>query len=182
MDKFDSLFQAAENEMFKKAGEVEDHSPTNKDPVFFYEREFYPLSNFSSFRLIWEDWDFDTSEHAYHWEKFPGEFHVRDLIKRSRSAHEAYQIAQNHKHLQREDWYEVRVHIMKRILQAKVEQHEYVYRKLMQTEDRPLIENSWRDPFWGWGIKKDGKNVLGNLWMEVRTELQLKLVEGAVPL
>ena len=37
--------------------------------VDFYERNFYVLSNFSSFRLIWRGLDFDTSEHAYQWSK-----------------------------------------------------------------------------------------------------------------
>jgi hypothetical protein len=34
-----------------------------------------------------------------------------------------------------------------------------------------LIENSWRDDFWGWGPNRDGKNQLGKLWMEIRSEL-----------
>ena len=39
------------------------------------------------------------------------------------------------------------------------------------TGDRTLIENSWRDDFWGWGPNRDGQNMLGKLWMEVRAEL-----------
>ncbi len=39
--------------------------------VLFYEQEFYPLSNFSAFSLRWKGYRFDTSEAAYHWEKFP---------------------------------------------------------------------------------------------------------------
>ena len=44
-------------------------------------------------------------------------------------------------------------------------------RKLLATGDRELIENSWRDNFWGWGPNRDGKNQLGKLWMEIRSEL-----------
>jgi hypothetical protein len=32
--------------------------------------------------------------------------------------------------------------------------------------------DSWRDDFWGWGPGRDGKNMLGRLWMEVRAELK----------
>lgn len=34
-----------------------------------------------------------------------------------------------------------------------------------------LIEDSWRDSYWGWGPNKDGNNHLGKLWMEVRKEV-----------
>jgi N-glycosidase YbiA len=61
---------------------------------------------------------------------------------------------------------------MLKILRAKARQHEYVRRKLLETGDRYLCENSWRDSFWGWGQNRDGKNMLGNLWMQIRKELQ----------
>ena len=38
--------------------------------------------------------------------------------------------------------------------------------------ERELIENSWRDDFWGWGPNRDGQNMLGRLWMEIRDELR----------
>jgi pimeloyl-ACP methyl ester carboxylesterase len=37
---------------------------------------------------------------------------------------------------------------------------------------KPLVENSWRDDFWGWGPNRDGQNMLGRLWMEVRAALR----------
>jgi predicted NAD-dependent protein-ADP-ribosyltransferase YbiA (DUF1768 family) len=64
---------------------------------------------------------------------------------------------------------------MRDIIRAKVNQHEYVKRKLMATGQRVLIENSWRDNFWGWGPNKDGQNMLGKLWMEIRAELRKAL-------
>jgi hypothetical protein len=41
--------------------------------------------------------------------------------------------------------------------------------------DRELIEDSWRDDFWGWGPHRNGKNMLGKLWMEIRSELRAAL-------
>lgn len=49
-------------------------------------------------------------------------------------------------------------------------QHPYVKKKLQQTGTRQIIENSWRDDFWGWGENKDGQNNLGKLWMQIRDE------------
>lgn len=148
--------------------------------VFFYEQDFYVLSNFSAFRLMWAGIDFDTSEHAYHWEKFPRHDAARQMIRTARSAHEAFKVAERYKSYRRQDWDLVRVAIMKEVLRAKATQHEYVMRKLMQTGDRELIEDSWRDAFWGWGENRDGENMLGKLWMILRYEFRVASREEAV--
>lgn len=155
-----------------------NHGLDTDTQVFFYEQDYYVLSNFSSFRLRWCSLDFDTSEAAYHWEKFNdgrrrGPRHrLRNEIRHARSAHEAFKLAEAHKHLRRVDWDLVKADIMRQILRAKVKQHEYVRRKLIETGDRELIENSWRDSVWGWGPDRKGQNLLGKLWMEIRAELR----------
>lgn len=141
--------------------------------VFFYEQDFYVLSNFSAFTLAWREKRFDTSEAAYHWMKFmPNEIGIAAMIRNAPSAHEAFKLAEHYKSVRRKDWDGVKVGIMRDILRAKAEQHEYVRRKLLATGDRELVENSWRDDFWGWGPSRDGQNMLGKLWMEVRGELK----------
>jgi ribA/ribD-fused uncharacterized protein len=157
----------------------EYHKLDNERQVFFYEQDFYVLSNFSAFTLQWKGHRFDTSEAAYHWEKFePSGFmgsvivSVRQMIRTAPSAHEAFKIAQTNKGLRRPDWDTVKVDIMRDILRAKVSQHEYVSRKLLATGDRELVEDSWRDDYWGWGPNRDGLNMLGKLWMEIRDELR----------
>lgn len=140
--------------------------------VGFYEREFYPLSNFSAFRLFWKGLTFDTSEAAYHWEKFAGSPGLQRAILSAPSAHEAFKLAERQRAHRRSDWDAVKVTVMGCILRAKVEQHEYVRRKLLETGTRDLIEDSWRDDFWGWGPNRDGRNMLGKLWMVVRQELR----------
>lgn len=141
--------------------------------VYFYENDFYCLSNFSAFRLHWMGQDFDTSEHAYHWEKFQGSSpFLQGLILESRSAHEAFKMAELHAHLVRADWPVVKISVMGEILRAKAAQHEYVRRKLLATGDRLLIEDSWRDAYYGWGPNKDGLNMLGKLWMLIRADLR----------
>jgi ribA/ribD-fused uncharacterized protein len=170
------------------------HGLDTAERVCFYEQEFYCLSNFSSFTLNWRGIRFDTLEHAYHYEKFnPFGLNfsgtdqdlavqrglIQEKIRTARSAHEAYQIAQDYKHLRIEYWDKeddtgtpYKVDIMRRLLEAKVEQHEYVRRKLLETGERDLVENSWRDSYWGWGPNKDGLDKLGKLWMERRTLLK----------
>lgn len=155
-----------------------NHKLDTDQQVCFYEQDFYVLSNFSSFRLFWKGVDFDTSEAAYHWEKFPDQPQVREAILKARSAHDAYKVAEANKPLRRPDWDLVKVSIMKDILRVKVDQHEYVRRKLIATGDRELIEDSWRDDFWGWGPHRDGQNMLGKLWMQVRSETEGGVCSG----
>lgn len=155
--------------------------------VRFYEHDFYVLSNFSAFNLEWEGLTFPTSEHAYHWEKFAvaemdlpgGRSDIAYIVMTAPSAHEAFKVAERNRAKRRADWDVVKVDVMRRILRAKADQHEYVRRKLLATGDRELVEDSWRDDFWGWGPNRDGKNMLGRLWMEVRAELRAHGIEPA---
>lgn len=154
-----------------------------QEQIFFYEQDFYVLSNFSSFAINKDSFNFPTAEHLYHYIKFdylPSSheernslIRIKNSISRAPSAHEAFKIAQDHKCFRDPNWDEVKFSKMLSILRLKVEQHEYVKKKLLETGDRELIENSWRDDVWGWGENRDGKNALGKLWMLVREELKV---------
>ena len=148
----------------------------NQNQVFCYERDFYVFSNFSAFMIKWSGDTFPTSEHAYQAEKFRNH-HITtyNAIKEAPSAHEAFKLAQENKHLADPDWDEKKFDVMVSILLEKAIQHRYVLQKLVQTGDREIIEDSWRDDVWGWGPNKDGKNLLGKAWMEVRTNLITRL-------
>lgn len=148
------------------------HGLDTADRVCFYEQEFYVLSNFSAFEVEICCEQFPTSEAAYHWFKFPDHPNLQFDVRTARSAHEAFKIAEANRQLRRSDWDDVKLDVMRRIIRAKVEQHEYVRRKLLETGDRELVENSWRDSYWGWGESRDGLNMLGRLWMELRAELR----------
>lgn len=156
---------------------MNNHGLDNDQQVFFYEQDFYVLSNFSAFNLVWEHRTFPTSEHAYQWTKFhysrlssPSELQWQ--IQHAASAHAAFKMAEQNKGRCRPDWSEAKVAVMRQIIRAKADQHEYVRRKLLATGDRELIENSWRDDFWGWGPNRDGQNMLGQLWMELRSAIK----------
>lgn len=148
--------------------------PTDEMPVLFYEREFYAFSNFSAFAVQYDGIVFPTSEHLYQWGKFK---HLRlnsavsRQIRLARSAHDALQIARANEHLIAPNWMEERVDWMRWVLSEKTRQHLYVRELLRETGKREIIENSPKDAFWGWGPKRDGLNMLGQLWMSIRSEL-----------
>jgi ribA/ribD-fused uncharacterized protein len=149
------------------------HGNDTDKQVFFYEHEFYVLSNFSSFAIEWKGKLWPTSEHAYQAECFDDEG-LKEKIRNARSAHDAMKLAEANEKRYRNGWDDIKLDVMKEILRAKVAQHPYVRKKLLETGDRELIEDSWRDSYWGWGPGKNGENHLGKLWMEIRAELKGK--------
>lgn len=143
----------------------------NPNEIGFYESEYYFLSNFSAFAVEWKGKVWMTSEHAYQAAKFTDE-DIQQEIFNTRSAHDAKKCAQSHKDNARSDWAEIKLSIMKDICRHKLQQNEYIQKKLIQSGDKVLIETSHKDAYWGWGPNKDGENHLGKIWMELREELK----------
>ena len=139
------------------------------NPIGFYEREFYPFSNFSSFQVEWKGRLWPTSEHAFQAAHF---FETApDLVEKiynAKSAHEAYEIAKINPERKLVGWRDIKVEVMEDICRHKLMQHEYIRKKLLQTLDLPLAEDSPKDSFWGWGPDHEGRNELGKVWMRLR--------------
>lgn len=141
--------------------------------IGFYPREFYPFDNFSSFKVEWNGYLFASVEEAYQAASFMGsDEKLVEKIKKSHSADEAQRIAYANRDKRREDWDDVKISIMEELLRLKIEQNPYVKKKLLQTEDYMIVEDSPKDDFWGWGPNRNGQNNLGKLWMKLREELK----------
>ena len=141
--------------------------------IGFYPREFYPFDNFSSFKVEWNGYLFASVEEAYQAASFMGsDEELVEKIKKSHSADEAQRISYANRDKRREDWDDVKISIMEELLRLKIEQNPYVKKKLLQTEDYMIVEDSPKDDFWGWGPNRNGQNNLGKLWMKLRKELK----------
>lgn len=155
--------------------------PDNDDQIFYYEQDFYVLSSFSAFSILWKGIVFPTLEHAYHWEKFPRNQVAQKAILKSKSAHDAFQLAKAAEvdGYRRMDWLEVRESIMEELMYTKAHQHPYVLKKLLQSGTKTLIEDSWRDSYWGWGPDRAGNNIHGQCWMRVRERVRQEEIKLA---
>jgi ribA/ribD-fused uncharacterized protein len=123
------------------------------------------------FQVEYERVVFPTSEHAFQAMKFKKEnTDIFGKIKNASSAHDAQKISIENNNIVDSDWDEIST--MKKILRNKINQHPYALKKLLQSGNREIIEDSWRDAKWGWGENKNGKNLLGNIWMELRDEFK----------
>ena len=141
--------------------------------VGFYNREFFCLDNFSSFGFVYNGTYYQTVEHAYQSLKFKG---IAPEIEREIiecfSAYDAQRIAHELIDRQSPSWDEDKLAIMENLLRAKLACHPYVKKKLSETVDYLICEDSPKDAFWGIGKDRNGQNQLGKLWMKLRKELR----------
>lgn len=151
------------------------NQPGPDDKVFFYPKEFYVFDNFTAFQIEYNGHLYPTSEHAYQAAMFKGvQPEIMESIKKAKSAHDAQKIAQKNRDKRIHNWNDIKKEIMKEILRCKINQHPYVLKKLLESGNREIIEDSWRDAEWGWGENKQGNNLLGKIWMELRGEYRNK--------
>ena len=61
---------------------------------------------------------------------------------------------------------------MEELLRLKIEQNPYVKKKLLQTGDYLIVEDSLKDSFCVWRPNRDDFNQLGKLWMKLRYEFK----------
>lgn len=133
------------------------------------------LSNFYKSPIVYEDEVYPTSEHMFH------AFKTLDKEKRKwiiNSGSPGTAKFRGRQVEMRKDWKDIRYMIMSKAVLLKFEQNEEIAELLIGTGDEILIEgNTWHDNIWGdcyclrcADIK--GQNFLGQILMNVRTELK----------
>jgi len=112
-----------------------------------------------------------TVEHYYQALKFPEEPDWQELIRRASTPAKAKKMGRDRAHPVRGDWETIKDRVMKKALLAKFRQNLGILSMLQGTENKPLIDVSPTDLYWGAGRTGKGQNRLGALLGEVRTEL-----------
>ena len=148
-------------------------SQTFDEFVGFYNREIFCLDNFSSFGFDYNGVYYPTVEHAYQSLKFKGVApEIEKQIIECHSAYDAQRIARENADKQLENWHDIKVDVMEQLVRAKLAQYPYIKKKLLETKDYKICEDSPKDAFWGIGPNRDGRNELGKIWMKLRDELK----------
>lgn len=152
-----------------------------RDCVVFRKTKerFGGLSNMApGFPLIVNSIPFGTSEALYQACRFPYHPDVQELILRERSPMTAKMRSKPHRNKTRSDWETVRLRVMRWCLRVKLAQNWDKFAQLLtDTADKPIVEFSTKDPFWGAMPNEGndlliGSNVLGRLLMEIRARLK----------
>ena len=133
--------------------------------------EYGEFSNFSNHRIWLDDAYWPTSEHYFQAQKFHDAV-CRERIRRAHSPMDAANLGRDRKQKLRNDWESVKVEVMRKALRAKFSQHAELKTLLLSTGDAKLVEHTANDSYWGDGGDGRGRNMLGQLLMQVREELR----------
>ena len=162
--------------------------------IFFYEADkpYGFLSNYYASTITVKEQKYPTVEHYYQAAKFI-DAEYRQIIISQNTPNKAREVASQkikggykwrtdlnpiiQKYLSLgvrviPDWEEKKDQIMLIGLQAKFTQNLELQEALLATGNAKLYEDSPRDDYWGVGKSKNGKNKLGQLLMQVRTEIR----------
>jgi ribA/ribD-fused uncharacterized protein len=139
--------------------------------IKFYTPEFYVFNNFSAHAIEYEGALYPTSEHAYQAAKCTDPA-GREAIRNARSPLEAKFLAnKTYKAAKDPDWGSKKLAVLEAILRAKLAQHAEAQEALQKSGHEEIVEDSPTDYFWGEGADGSGQNMLGKLWMKIRSEM-----------
>jgi type I restriction enzyme S subunit len=161
-----------------QAAQVRRYDPANSVVFLKTTEEFGGLSNMApGFPLKVNDVVIRTSEALYQACRFPHLPEIQRVIIKETSPMTAKMRSKPFRKDTRPDWDAVRIQIMRWCLRVKLAGNAGSFgRLLLATGDRPIVEHSRRDDFWGAKIASDGRligaNVLGRLLMELREQLK----------
>lgn len=143
------------------------------------------LSNMYDAPIQVDGVSFPTVEHYFQWSKAKmfGDAEMQKKILASPSPKSAKSYGKKVKDFKKEEWEAAKDNIMRVALKSKFTQHPELRKKLIDTGSKRLAEANPRDSYWGINTsagtskakdpsKWPGKNVMGKLLEELRTELK----------
>jgi len=140
--------------------------------IHFYRTSepYGEFSNFSAHPIFLKGVLWPTTEHYFQAQKFEGTPRAEE-IRKTESPMVAARMGRSRKHPLRPDWESVKDEVMMEALRAKFLQHLPLADLLLSTGDAELVEHTSNDRYWADGGDGTGRNRLGQLLMELRTEL-----------
>ena len=141
--------------------------------IYFYKQygELGYLANYSDygFELYGKYWP--TVEHFYQAQKFENE-ELQEIIRNSKTPKIASQIGRDRNNKLRDNWENLKKEVMLEGVLAKFRAHKDIMKKLIETGDEEIIENTDIDYYWGCGENKTGRNEFGKILVKAREILK----------
>ncbi len=145
-------------------------------PIFFYStRDAYGcFSNFSAHGVELKGKWWPTTEHYFQAQKFAGTPYEEE-IRLASSPRQAADMGRDRSRPLRPDWEQIKDAVMREAVLQKFLTHADIRQILLDTGDELIVEQAPGDYYWGIGADGSGKNMLGQILMEVRAELRARL-------
>ena len=139
---------------------------------FYSTKEAYGcFSNFAAYPITLGGKLWPTSEHYFQAQKFE-DIDYQDAIRAEKSPMIAARMGRSRSKKLRADWESVKDAVMLDAVRAKFDQHDDARATLLGTGDALLVEHTENDRYWGDGGDGTGKNMLGQILMQVREEIR----------
>lgn len=139
---------------------------------FYSTKDSYGcFSNFAACPITLGDKLWPTSEHYFQAQKFE-DADYQEAIRAEKSPMIAARMGRSRSQKLRADWESVKDAVMLAAVRAKFHQHEDARATLLATGDALLAEHTENDRYWGDGGDGSGKNMLGQILMQVREEIR----------
>lgn len=132
------------------------------------------LSNFARSPIVVDATEWGSVEHFYQAHKFI-DLALREQVRCSPTPLKAAKLARAHRSQVRADWDDAKESVMLTGLRAKFRQHPDLAAALLATGTARLIEHTHLDTYWADGGDGTGRNRLGILLEQIRSELRLDL-------
>jgi len=147
----------------------------NPNQIRFYRlnEPYGEFSNFSPHPIELKGQIWPTSEHYFQAQKFAGTRH-EEAIQQAKSPMIAARLGRSREYPLRADWESVKDVIMREALEAKFNQHPVLRSLLVGTGNAEHIEHTTNDNYWGNGGDGSGRNRLGELLMDLRTQFRIQ--------
>ena len=139
---------------------------------FYGASEAYgEFSNFAAYPILLDGKVWPTSEHYFQAQKFEDPS-CQIEIRKASSPMEAARMGRDRKKKLRRNWESAKDNVMRKAVLAKFTQHRELGALLLSTGHSLLVEHTENDSYWGDGGNGKGRNMLGQILMEVREKLR----------
>jgi len=146
---------------------------------FYSVKNLYgEFSNFALFPILIEGVLWASSEHFYQAHKFL-DHDLQEKVRIAATPFLAAQIGRDPNLAIRDDWDEVKDDYMMIALKAKFSQYNVLKELLLSTNQSTLFEHTKNDCYWADCGDRTGKNKLGLMLMDIRTELSKLSTENS---
>lgn len=96
----------------------------------------------------------------------------QEVIRKTKSPMQAARMGRDRKRPLKKEWESVKIAVMRQAVLAKFTQHADLRELLLSTGTCRIVEHTTNDSYWGDGGDGSGKNMLGQILMDVRAQLQ----------
>jgi ribA/ribD-fused uncharacterized protein len=139
---------------------------------FYREADAYGcFSNFAQYPIELDGRVWPTSEHYFQAQKYAGT-EREETIRATKSPAMAARLGRDRGVPLRPDWEAVKDNVMRKAVRAKFRQHLELREVLVAAGNARIVEHTTNDSYWDDGGDGSGKNMLGQILMDVREELR----------